>query len=154
MAIALELPTREQTYNIYGGSAGFSKIIQATGLVDANLTVEKLLEVFSDLERRKAIVSVLLDEGEFEPEVDFSTERKKEALVLKLAKQLDTSWIIKLFADLANELNTAAIELSGSIPAIAPQPDLIQEAAISRQAGLAFMETETEAIASNIAEGE
>ncbi len=123
MAIALKLETREQNYNIYGGSAGFSKIIQATGLTEGSLTTEKLLEVFSDLERRKAIISVLLDEGEFEPEVDFSTKPKRDALTLKLAKQLDTGWIIMLFANLANELNEAAVGLSG---AISP-PSLVED---------------------------
>jgi hypothetical protein len=148
MAIALTLETREQTYKIYGGSAGFSKIIQATGLVEANLTVEKLLEVFSDLERRKAIINVLLDEGEFEPEVDFSSDRKKETLVLKLAKQLDTSWIINLIASLANEMNLASIGLAAAVPAIAPQSEPIQEVAITQT------ELPLEAIATNIAEGE
>ncbi len=143
MAIALTLETREQAYKIYGGSAGFTKIIQATGLVDTELTPARILEVLSDLERRKAIVGVLLDEGEFEPEVDFSSDRKKEALILKLAKQLDTSWIINLIASLANEMNLASTNLSAAVPAIATQSEPVQT------------EMPLEAIApSNIAEGE
>ena len=146
MAIVLELPTRDQIYKIYGGSAGFTKIIQLTGLVGEDLTPIKMLEVFSDLDRRKAIVSVLLDEGEFEPDPDLSTERKKEAFVLKLAKQIDNGWIIRLVASLMAEINDATGELKAITPAIAPQPDLVQD-----QAELPF-----EAIApqSNIAEGE
>ena len=148
MAIVLKLETRDQTYDIYGGSAGFTKIIQVTGIVDTELTsTGKLLEIFSDLERRKAIVSVLLDEGEFQPDPDLSTERKKEAFVLKLAKQIDNGWIIRLVARLMTEINDATGELKAITPAIAPQPDLVQEI----QAKLPF-----EAIApqSNIAEGE
>jgi hypothetical protein len=152
--LKLELETPEQTYKIYGGSSGFSKIIPACGFIDANLTAERLLQVVGDLDRRMAIVSVLLDEGKFEPKLpDFSTKPKREALTIELAKLLDNGWIIRLIAQLASELNIASVELAAAVPAIAPQSDLIQEAAISRQAELAFMETETEAIASNIAEG-
>ena len=124
MAIVLELPTRDQIYKIYGGSAGFTKIIQLTGLVGEDLTPVKMLEVFSDLDRRKAIVSVLLDEGEFEPDPDLSTERKKEAFVLKVAKQIDNGWIIRLVARLMTEINDATGELKAITPAIAPQPEL------------------------------
>jgi hypothetical protein len=150
MAIALALETRDQTYSIYGGSAGFTKIIKVTGLVDSELTADKLLEVFSDLERRKTIVSILLDEGEFEPEIDISTERKKEAVILKLAKQLDTGWIMGLIAELVGELNSAATQMS----AIAPNQEQISgrigQEEIARQVELPLA-----AIAeSNIAEGE
>lgn len=148
MAIALELETRDQIYKIYGGSAGFTKVIQATGLVGADLlTTEKILEVFSDLERRKAIVSVLLDEGEFDPEPDFSSDRKREALVLRLAKQLDTGWIIKLIARLANELNEASTELSGAASVVTQEQiaEHIRQDAIARQAELPL---------ANITEGE
>jgi len=124
MAIALELETREQTYKIYGGSAGFTKIIQATGLVDTDLTAVKILEVISDLERRKAIMTILLDEGEFVPEIDTSIDRKK--LITKLAKQLDTNWIMSLVATLVGEMNLAAGSLSNII-AIAAQTEPIQE---------------------------
>ena len=131
MAIALKLETRDQTYDIYGGSAGFTKIIPLTGLVGEDLTPVKMLEVFSDLDRRKAIVSVLLDEGEFEPDPDLSTEQKKEAFVLKLAKQIDNGWIIRLVVSLMAEINDAMGELKAITPAIATQPDSVQDVAIA-----------------------
>jgi hypothetical protein len=122
MAIALELETRDQKYKIYGGSTGFIKIFEAAGLVRDNLlTTGKILEVLSDLDHRKAIISVLLEEGEFEPSPDVSTKPKKEEFISKLAKQLDIGWTIKLIARLTNELSEATSELSAITPAIATQ---------------------------------
>lgn len=147
MAIALELPTRDQEYKIYGGSAGFTKIIQVTGLVESELTTGKILEIFSDLERRKSIISILLDEGEFEPEPDISSDRKKEAFIIKLAKQLDTAWIINLIAVLVSELNTATVKLTSAVPAITQEQiaEHIRQDAIARQSELPL---------ANITEGE
>lgn len=146
MAIALTLKNREQDYKIYGGSAGFTKIIAATGLVESELTTAKILEVFSDLERRKAIVSILLDEGEFEPDPDLSTDRKKEAFVTKTAKQLDTGWIINLVGILISELNAATTALTAAVPITQEQiVEHISQEAIARQAELPL---------ANITEGE
>lgn len=117
MAIAFALETREQTYEIYGGSAGLSKIIGAVGLVDTpEMTTGKILEILADLERRKAIVSILLEECEFVPEVDVSTKPKKDSFIAKTAKQLDTGWIFGLISELAQELNTASTTLKSISP--------------------------------------
>jgi hypothetical protein len=147
--ITIELETYDQIYKIRGGSAGLVKIIPATGLVDAELSPIKLIEIFGDTERRKAIVSVLLDEGRFDPKPDLSTDRKKEAFIADTARDLDTSWIINLIANLASEMNLASTGLAAAVPAIAPQSELIQEVAIAQtELPLAAIAT------SNIAEGE
>lgn len=146
MAIALTLETRDQNYKIYGGSAGFTKIIAVTGLVESELTTAKILEVFSDLERRKAIVSILLEEGEFEPDPDLSTDRKKDTFITKTAKQLDTGWIINLVGILVSELNTATTALTTAVPITQEQiAEHIKQDAIARQAELPL---------ANITEGE